>query len=85
MTCKFYGRRGNSNHTPNRWKLVTLNIILKCIINCNKEISLHLFSLYKLQISWGCSSYGRALPSHARGMGIDTLYLHLITYKEIAT
>ena len=30
----------------------------------------------------GCSSYGRAFASHARGKGIDTPHLHEILFKR---
>ena len=46
-------------------ELMRLNILSKSIINFNRKIALHLSSLYKLAMLWGCSSYGRALTSHA--------------------
>lgn len=30
--------------------------------------------------SWGYSSVGRALASHARGLGFDSLWLHLLLH-----
>ena len=40
-----------------------------------------LWDSYNNQTWWGCSSSGRALASHARGMGIDTPLLQCIKQK----
>ena len=58
---------------------MTLNILSKCIIKCNREIPLPLSSLYKLTMSWGCRSYGRALATQARGMGKEAIQIGHLT------
>jgi hypothetical protein len=45
----------------------------KVFVSKNKYVS------FLCKAQWGCSSYGRALASHARGTGFDSLHLQVWT------
>jgi hypothetical protein len=64
------------------WRLVDVDSE-----NVNDNISLFILSEHNsctLPYSWGCSSYGRALASHARGTRFNSPHLHFFSFAFYA-
>lgn len=53
------------------------NCVLSLISNSNLKRSSTNQTQVRLEPNWGCSSFGRALPSHGRGTGFDYQLLHI--------
>jgi hypothetical protein len=44
-------------------------------------VNVNLYQMFKISANIrGCSSYGRALASHARGTGFDSPHLHFFSF-----